>query len=141
MTDQNTQPSQAPQPTIDVDKRVEQFVRVRDLKAEMKARHDEEMKPLNDAIDMLKLELSTALNMANAENIKTSSGTVSVLTKVTASAADINAFWTWVVTQGAFDMLDKKPNVTAITEYVKQNGVPPPGVNYNVFRDIGVRRK
>jgi hypothetical protein len=79
--------------------------------------------------------------MANAENIKTSSGTVSVLTKVTASAADINAFWTWVVTQGAFDMLDKKPNVTAITEYVKQNGVPPPGVNYNVFRDIGVRRK
>jgi hypothetical protein len=37
-------------------------------------------------------------------------------------------------------MLDKKPNVTAITEYVNTHGVPPPGVNYNTRVDVNVRR-
>lgn len=132
-----------PQATVqvDVEKRVDQFIKLRDLKAEMKARHDAELKPLNDVMDMVKEELKTALNQINGQNIKTAAGTVSLTTKVSASAADINAFWTWVITQGAFDMIDKKPNVTAITDYVNQHGVPPPGVNYSTFLDVGVRRK
>jgi hypothetical protein len=128
-------------PQVDVEKRVGQFVLLRDLKAELKAKHDAEMKPINDTMEMIKDELKGALSTMNATNMKTDAGTVSLTNKVSASAADINMFWTWVVTQGAFDMLDKKPNVTAITDYVKQNGVPPPGVNYNVFVDVGVRRK
>lgn len=132
---------QATPPPIDVEKRVGQFVMLRDLKSELKAKHDSEMKPINDTMEMIKDELKQALASVNAQNMKTDAGTVSLTNKISASAADINAFWTWVVTQGAFDMLDKKPNVTAITEYVKQHGVPPPGVNYNVFVDVGVRRK
>jgi hypothetical protein len=128
-------------PQVDVEKRVGQFVLLRDLKAELKAKHDAEMKPINDTMEMIKDELKGALSTMNATNMKTDAGTVSLTNKVSASAADINMFWTWVITQGAFDMLDKKPNVTAITDYVKQNGVPPPGVNYNVFVDVGVRRK
>ena len=131
-------PTQTP---IDVELRVDQFVKLRDMKAEMKARHEAEMKPLADVMEMIKDELKVALNQINGQNIKTAAGTVSLTTKVSASAADINAFWTWIITQGEFDMLDKKPNVTAITEYVKQHGVPPPGVNYNTFTDVGVRRK
>lgn len=134
--DESTSP-----PPIDVEKRVGQFVQLRDLKAELKAKHESEMKPINDTMEMIKDELKQALASVNAQNMKTDAGTVSLTSKISASAADINAFWTWVITQGAFDMLDKKPNVTAITEYVKQHGVPPPGVNYNVFVDVGVRRK
>jgi hypothetical protein len=130
----------APTP-IDVEKRVGQFVILRDRKAALKEKHDAEMKPINDTMEMIKDELKIALNQVNAENMKTSSGTVSLTTKYSASAADINAFWTWIVTQAAFDMLDKKPNVTAIREYVEANGVPPPGVNFTSFQDIGVRRK
>jgi len=128
-------------PQIDVEKRVGQFVKLRDMKAELAERHKTEMQPILETMEMLKEELKLALNAANAENMKTSAGTVSLSRKANASASDINAFWTWVVTQGAFDMIDKKPNVTAITEYVQHNGVPPPGVNYSVFQDVGVRRK
>lgn len=128
-------------PVVDVEKRVGQYVKLRDLKAELKEKHDAEMKPINDTLEMIKDEFKQVLASNNASNIKTAEGTVSLLQKCSASAADINAFWTWVITQGAFDMLDKKPNVTAITEYVKQNGVAPPGVNYSTFTDIGVRRK
>lgn len=133
---------QAPTPpVIDVEKRVGQFVRLRDLKAELKEKHDAEMKPINDAMEMMKNEFKQVLASTNATNIKTSLGTVSLLNKATASASDLSVFWTWVITQAAFDMIDKKPNVTAITEYVKQNGVAPPGVSYSEYQDIGVRRK
>ena len=128
-------------PPIDVAKRVGQFVKLRDLKAEMKAKHDEEMKPINETLDLIKGELKQALQQVNADNMKTENGTVSLSMKNSVSTADIDVFWTWVVTQGAFDMLDKKPNVTAITEYVQQNGVAPPGVNYSTYQDVGVRRK
>ena len=134
---------QAPNVTsgVDVEKRVGQYVKLRDLKAELKAKHEEELKPVNETMSMIEDELKGALNSVNATNMKTASGTVSLSTKAFAGAADLNAFWTWVVTQGAFDMLDKKPNVTAITEYVQQHGVPPPGVNYSTFQGISVRRK
>ena len=136
-----TDPNNTVAPAVDVEKRVEQFIKLRDLKAELVERHKDELKPVTETMEMIKEELKGALNAVNATNMKTQVGTVSLTIKASASAADINAFWTWVITQGAFDMLDKKPNVTAITEYVKQNGVAPPGVNYSTYQDIGVRRK
>lgn len=138
MTDQ----AQAPATNnVDVEKRVGQYVKLRDLKAELKEKHESELKPITETMTMIEDELKGALNAMNATNMKTNEGTVSLTTKATASAADMAAFWTWVITQGQFDMLDKKPNVTAITEYVKANGVAPPGVNYSTFQGIGVRRK
>jgi len=128
-------------PPIDVEKRVGQYVKLRDLKTELAEKHDAEMKPITETMLMIEEELKQALQAVNASNMKTDKGTVSLSIKASASAADINVFWTWVVTQGAFDMLDKKPNLTAITEYVNANGVPPPGVNYTTFQKIGVRRK
>jgi mannose/fructose/N-acetylgalactosamine-specific phosphotransferase system component IIB len=137
MTDQPATPTTF----VDVEKRVGQYIKLRDLKAEMKEKHESELKPVNETMQMIEDELKGALNAVNVTNMKTDAGTVSLSTKASASAADINAFWTWVITQGAFDMLDKKPNVTAITEYVKANGVAPPGVNYSTYQGIGVRRK
>ncbi len=134
-------PAPAASNPVNVEKRIGQFVALRDMKSEIKKRHEEELKPVNDTLEMIKDELRQALNQVNGDGIKTAAGTASLTTKVSASAADINAFWAWVVTQGAFDMLDKKPNVTAITEYVNIHGVPPPGVNYNTFFDVNVRRK
>lgn len=138
MTDTST-PTTVPQP-VDVEKRVGQYVMLRDLKASLAERHAEEMKPINDTMVMIEDELKGALQASNATNMKTGNGTVSLSQKDSTSAADINAFWTWVITQGQFDMLDKKPNLTAIREYVEANGVPPPGVNYSTFLKIGVRR-
>lgn len=130
-----------PTTNVDVEKRVGQYIKLRDLKSEMEEKHEAELKPVKETMAMIEEELKSALNAVNATNMKTDAGTVSLSTKATASSADINAFWTWVITQGAFDMLDKKPNVTAITEYVQQNGVAPPGVNYSTFQRVGVRRK
>lgn len=134
---------QQPKPItpIDVELRVGQFVKLRDLKAEMEDKHADELRPVTETMAMIEEELKQAMLQTNTDSLKTKAGTASLKMRATASAADLDAFWTWIITQGAFDMLDKKPNVTAITEYVKQNGVAPPGVNYNTRLTVGVRRK
>jgi hypothetical protein len=137
--DQNTSP--AVPPAIDIEKRVGQFVKLRDLKAELEEKHKEELKPINAALDMLKQVMAQGLDQLNVDSAKTSCGTVSFSSKASAALADKSAFWTYVVTTGQFELLDYKANVTAVKEHIEKNqGNAPPGVNFSVFRDVGVRR-
>lgn len=131
----------AQQPTVDVEKRVGQFVKLRDKKAEIEERHKEELKPINTALELLKQELAKGLDALNVDSAKTACGTVSFSSKASAALADKSAFWTYVVTTGNFDLIDYKANVTAVKEHIEKNqGQAPPGVNFTVFRDVGVRR-
>jgi hypothetical protein len=126
---------------VDLEKRIGQFVKLRDLKAEIAQKHAEELKPINEALDQLKEVMKAGLDKLNIDSAKTSCGTASFTTKASASIADKDAFWAHVVTQGAWELLDYKANVTAVKDYIENNnGNQPPGVNYSSFRDINVRR-
>lgn len=140
MTDQTTAPA-APPTQIDMEKRIGQFVKLRDLKTELEARHKEELKPINEAMEQLKEVLAAGMDALNIDNAKTACGTASFTTKASAGLADKSAFWTYVVTQAAWELLDYKANVTAVKEHIeKNNGQAPPGVNYSAFRDVNIRR-
>jgi hypothetical protein len=128
-------------PTENLALRIEQFVKLRDMKKIIQDRHKEELAPINDAMEGLQQVLAQVMNTQNVDSVATSAGTAYLSTKDSASAADMDAFWAYCTTQGAFDMLDRKPNVTAVREYVEANGVPPPGVNYTKIVTVGVRRK
>lgn len=126
---------------IDMEKRTEQYVKLRDKKAEIKARHDAELAPINELMEQLKGVLSAGMDALNVDSVKTSCGTVSFTSKQSASVSDMEAFWTYVVTTGQFELLDKKANVTAVRDHIDNHGGnAPPGVNYTVFRDVNVRR-
>lgn len=123
------------------DKRVEQFVKLRDKIRGIKEKQKEELTPYTDALEQLNGILLGHLITVGADNVGTANGTVYKTAKKSASIADMDAFWTYVVTQGAFDMVDKKANPTAVEEFIEANGSPPPGVNWNVVDVVGVRRK
>lgn len=140
MTEQTPAPAAKEEP-VDIEKRVGQFVKLRDLKQEMEARHKEELKPINEAMEGLKSLIAKGMDALNIDSAKTPCGTASFSTKSSAALADKSAFWTYVVTTGDFGLLDYKANVTAVKEHIeKHNGQAPPGVNYSEFRDVGVRR-
>jgi hypothetical protein len=128
-----------PEP-VDIEKRAAQFIKVRDLKSEMEDRHKEELRPLNEALDSLKAVFAEHMSALSVTSMKTVSGTIAFKSKASATLSDASAFWNYCVTQGAFDLIDKKANVTAVRDFVDTNGVPPPGVNFSVFRDVSVTR-
>jgi hypothetical protein len=129
-------------PNIDV--RVGQYVKLRDLiKAEEDA-HKEKMKPKKELLEKFNAALLAYIKSqgAGVDSVATALGTVSKSVKRSASIADMSAFWNYCVTQGDFDMVDKKANVARVVEYVEaNNGELPPGVNLSQIEVVNVRRK
>ena len=132
----------APQP-VDLNTRVGQYIKLRDLKTELKDKHKAELAPIEEAMEQLEQVLLAALNAQNADSVKTASGTVYKSVKESASMADPAAFWSYVIASGNFDLIDKKANVTAVKAHIEDpanNGLPPPGVNFTSVALPRVRR-
>lgn len=125
---------------FDLAKRVEQYVQLRDKIANMEKTHKEQMKPFKDTLEQLNGALLDHLNSISGDSVKTANGTVYRSEKVSASVSDMSAFWTWVVTQGDFDLVDKKANVTGVRAFLEENKHLPPGVNLTTRHVVGVRR-
>lgn len=125
----------------DINKRVEQYVRLRDHIKKMDEDHKAKMAPFRETLEQIGSVMLQHMSDQGAASIRTEAGTVYRTEKKTASCADKSAFWSFVVINGLFqEMLDWKPNVTAVNDYVEQNGELPPGVNFTVTNTVGVRR-
>lgn len=128
---------QAP-PAIDV--RVEQYIRLRDKIKEIEARHKEELKKYKDTLEKLNAVILQHLTQVGGEGIRTKAGTAYITEKKSASLADGQAFMNYVIANGAWDLLDRKANVTAVADFIAEHSAPPPGVNFNSTFVVGVRR-
>ena len=126
--------------TFDVDKRVGQYVSLRDRIKELDDAHKESMKPYREALEQLGNMLLGHLNAVKAESIKSASGTFFKSTKKTASLDDPEAFMRFVIANNLFDMLDRKANVVAVDDYIQTHNALPPGVKFSARVEVNVRR-
>jgi hypothetical protein len=99
------------------------------------------MKPYKEMLDKLNSVLLDHLNTINGESVRTDTGTVYRTEKKAASLADPDAFMRYVIGSEAWDLLDRKANVTAVSDFIEENNAPPPGVNFSTTYVVGVRRK
>lgn len=127
--------------TPNFEKRVGQYVALRDKIKAITDQHKEQLAPYKELLDKLNTELLGHLNTVGGDSVATPAGTVYRTDRKSASIQDMTAFWTYVVSQGDFDMVDKKANPTAVEDYIKKNNASPPGVNFTVQHVVGVRRK
>ena len=115
-------------PTVDISKRVEQYIRLRDEIKRREDVHKSEMKPFKDALEKLNGALLDHLNQINGDSVKTHAGTVYRTAKKSASLADPDAFMRYVIGSEAWDLLDRKANVTAVEDFIEEHQSAPPGV-------------
>lgn len=128
-------------PTVDISKRVEQYIRLRDEIKRREDVHKSEMKPFKDALEKLNGALLDHLNQINGDSVKTQTGTVYRTAKKSASLADPDAFMRYVIGSEAWDLLDRKANVTAVEDFIEEHQSAPPGVNFSTTFIVGVRRQ
>jgi hypothetical protein len=124
----------------DINTRVSQYVKLRDLIKEQEAAHKKAMKPAKDTLEQLNSVLLAHLSSLAVNSASTDNGTVYRTEKKSASLADGQAFMDFVIANGAFDLLDRKANVTAVEDFINTNAAPPPGVNFTSTFVVGVRR-
>lgn len=127
--------------TIDISKRVAQYVQMRDKIKSLDDEHKSKMKPFRETLEKLNGLLLEHLNSIGGDSVKTESGTVYRSEKKSASLEDPDAFMTHVVENELWDLMDRKANVTAVVDYIAEHNAPPPGVNFSTRFEVGVRRK
>lgn len=126
---------------VDIAKRVDQYVALRDEIKRRDDEHKEAMKPFRELLDKLNGKLLECLNEVNGDSVKTSAGTVYRTAKKSASLADPDSFMRFVIGSEQFDLLDRRANVTAVEDFLSDHGQLPPGVNFSTTYVVGVRRK
>ena len=123
-----------------VEKAVATYRKLRDSKDEIKARHAEELKPINDGLFKLETWLLSTLNDIGANSIKTESGTAYKSTITHAKISDWDASLKFVIENNLWHMLERRVSKTAVEEYIESKGTAPPGVEVNVEVRVNVRR-
>jgi hypothetical protein len=124
----------------DINKRIEQYIKLRDKIAEIKKRQKDELKPYNETLEKLNAVLLAHLNTVNGNSVSSDAGVAYRSEKKAASLADAEAFRQFVIENQLWDLIDWKANVTAVEDHIKDNALPPPGVNYSSTFVAGVRR-
>jgi hypothetical protein len=132
------------QPTADepvIHKRIAQFVKLRDKIAEIKKRHEEELKPFTTALLTLNTTLLDLLNENGGDSVTVRGvGTVYRTTKRSASIADGGEFRRFVIGGELWELVDWKANAAQIAEFIEKKKTMPPGINMSSVITIGVRR-
>jgi len=131
--------SEIPMPDT-IDALVEQMVKVRDKLKEADDAHKEKTKVARDYKEQIEAALLAKLNDVGGESVKTAHGTVYRTTRRSATIADGGVFREFVIDSEAFDLVDWKANANAVDDFIKNEGTPPPGVNYTTAYTVGVRR-
>jgi hypothetical protein len=127
-------------PPDNIDELVDQFIKLRDkLDAADKA-HKEKTATAREYRMLLEAKLLERLNDIGGQSVKTEHGTVYRSTKKSATMADGELFRNFVRSMELFDLVDWKANANAVADYIEQNNVPPPGINYSTHFTVGVRR-
>jgi hypothetical protein len=127
-------------PAGEIEKRTAQYVALRDKIKAMKDDFKETLKPYDEALDMLNSWLLDQLNKTGAVHIATKSGTIYRIVRQSASIADPDVFWNYVVDNEAWDLIDRRANVIGVVAHSIEQGKLPPGVNLNQYSEAGVRR-
>lgn len=126
--------------TLNFEKRVGQYVRVRDHIKAMEEKFKKDVAPFKEMLEKLNNDLLRGLHEVGTNSVNTDAGTAYIKSKVTVTLADPGAFMQFVRDNSAFELLDRKANSTAVQAYLAEHNTLPPGVNYSVFQDVGVRR-
>lgn len=119
------------------DRMVRAYMKIREARAALKAEFDAKDKELKSKLEMLDGEFIKAFTETGTTSIKTADGIVFRQTNTKATIADTSAFFPWVAENDAFDMLQKRVTVKAVTDYLEEHGEAPPGVT--VYREHEVR--
>lgn len=130
-----------PSKTFDAGHHISELVALKDKIKKLEDEHDEQLAPLKKEKEELERKILGYLQEINVQNISSPVGTVSILHKKSASLEDPKAFMDYVIANGAWDLIDRRANVKAVEDFIKEHGVQPPGAKFSDFLTLGLRRK
>lgn len=117
------------------------YIRLREKKAEIKAKYDAEAAPVVEKLDKLEAKLLQVFQATGTESVKTEFGTAYTSVRTSATVADREVFMAHIKANDDWGLLEVRPAKAAIEQYKDANeGEIPPGINWREERIVNVRR-
>lgn len=125
-----------------VDELVSKYIALRDKKAEMKKEYEARAAKVIEVMDKIEAVLLKTFEEIGSDSVKTERGTAYKSTRSSASVADRDAYFSWVLADPDERMIfvESRANKTAVEQYKAANDDLPPGLNWREEVVINVRR-
>lgn len=125
---------------VNIDTVIAKFVALRDDVDRIEKEAKEKKKPIEDAMATLSSALMKLCNDQGVKQFKSAAGTAFITTVSRCSAPGFEETLEHIKATGAYQLLNRAVNKTAVQEYINTHGQPPPGVKWDVAQEIQVRR-
>lgn len=119
---------------MNVDKLIEHYVHLRDRKAEIEARHKDELAPLKEDMSKIEGALQKLMNDQGVKQLKGEHGTAFQQEQTSAKVVDWDKTLSFVQENERWDLLERRVNKTAALEE------DVPGVEVSRAFKVNVRR-
>lgn len=123
-----------------LDNLVDKYIKFRDIKAKLKAKHSNELEPVETALKTIEATLLSKFAEIGTESVRTTAGTAFKSTRTSATVVDWDQVLDYVKANGAWELLERRVNKSAVEEFREANDDLPPGVNMRSEITINVRR-
>lgn len=119
----------------------QRYAELRDLKAEIAARHKAELAVVENELAMVDAALLGHLSNMGVDSVKAGNLTVFFQTELRAGIGDKGALMDFIRQSGQPELLQSRVSSTVLREYMEKNGGhTPPGVTAQFERVIRVRK-
>lgn len=122
-----------------ISKRIAEYRMVNERLKALDKEATEKAAPWLEMKNLLSGVILKHLEDTGCSSVRADTGTAIRSETQTASLEDPEAFMNHVKSTGAFELLDRKANVTAVAAYVETNNELPPGVKLNPRLTLSVR--
>ena len=127
-------------PRLTADAMIERYVKLRDKKKEIEARHKDELAPFNDALKRLEGFMLEALNQSGLDSMKSAHGTAFKSTRTSATVKDWPLTLAFIREHQAWDLLEARVAKTVAYQIIADTQAPIPGVETSAELTVNVRR-
>lgn len=126
---------------VTADKLVRVYVKMRDARAALKAKYDEEDSQIKEQMEMVESQLLEMCKTTGADSLRTKYGTVSRSVQTRYWTGDWEAMHKFIMQHSAPDLLERRISQTQMREFLKENpDEMPTGLNVDNRYTVTVRR-
>ena len=128
--------------SVDTDKLIKVYLKIRDKRAELKSDFDKEDSKLSEQQDLIKDEMMKHLVATKAKNVSTDTGTFYKTTKTVYQTNNWEEMRQFIIEEQVPEFLQQRLHQKAIKEWLEENPDKlPKGLNASTEYTINVRKK
>jgi hypothetical protein len=125
---------------VTVEQVVAAYMKLRDKKKAIEAEADSKVQEIVQKMEKFETWIREKATEQGVTSFKTNAGTAFLTTVDFANVADWDAVLSFIKTNEAYDMLERRISKTAVRSYIEAHKEVPAGVNYGTKLSVNVRK-